>query len=124
MAFRTTSAHQIHSDRCCVLFHPKTGAIQHVHRVITYVGAEETPPDEMERAARGMRREPGGEMHSLIIESREFSERGRYKVDPKARRLVPMESKQKKPARPVSRPASKPKAKPKPKAKAGAKKRR
>jgi hypothetical protein len=124
MTFRTTGAHQVHSDRCCVLFHPKTGAIQHVHRVITYVGAEETAPDEMERAARAMSGESGGAMHCLIVESREFVEHGHYKVDPKARRLRRLESERKKPVRPASRPSLKAKTRAKPKARAGAKKRR
>jgi hypothetical protein len=105
MPFRTTGGHQIHSDRCCVLFHPKSGAIRHVHRVITYAGAEETPAAEMERIARGMVREAGGDVHSLIVESQEFAESGSYKVDPRARRILRVVKK--KPSRPRHRPAAK-----------------
>ncbi len=116
MAFRTTGGHQIHSDRCCVLFHPKSGAIRHVHRVITYAGAEETPAAEMERIARGVAREAGGDAHSLIVESREFSEPGSYKVDPRARRILRVVKK--KPSRPRHRPAAKVRSTAKPKTRA------
>ena len=56
MGFQTTGGHKIQSDRCCILFHPKSGMIQHVHRVITYVGAEETPAKRKTSRASAKRR--------------------------------------------------------------------
>jgi hypothetical protein len=65
--------------------------IQHVHRVITYVGAEETPATDIERTARRMMQKHGSEaqpLQSLMVNSRELAGPGRYKVDPKARRIL------------------------------------
>jgi hypothetical protein len=91
MGFQATGGHKIQSDRCCILFHPKSGMIQHVHRVITYVGAEETPATDIERTARRMMQKPGSEaqsLQSLMVNSRELAGPGRYQVDPKARRIL------------------------------------
>ena len=76
----------------------------------------------MERTARQMGRESVGGARCLIVESGELAEPGAYRVDPRARRVLRVEKKKRRPQRLTRRPAPKVKSPGKPKA--GAKKRR
>ena len=51
MHFKTTGTAKVRSVKCCVLFDHETGAIQHVHRVVTMEGVTEKTDAEIEARA-------------------------------------------------------------------------
>ena len=91
MNFVSTRKEQIQSVKCCVLFNPKDGSIQHVHRVVTLVGAEETPDAVIERRTLQLAREMGlqaTEAQLLHVDEKTIQTDRHYVVDVQKRVLV------------------------------------
>jgi hypothetical protein len=91
MQFKTTGTAKIRSVKCCVLFDAETGAIQHVHRVVTMEGVTETSDADMERRALQLAKDHGIQTAKVQIahfDAKAFAARARYKVNPKTRALM------------------------------------
>jgi hypothetical protein len=91
MQFRTTGSKQIRSIQCCVVFDPDDGQIQHVHRVVTMDGANDTSEQEMESRTLHLAREFGLNVKKLRImhvDSHDLLPGRQYSVDPASRKLV------------------------------------
>ena len=94
MSFATTGAARVRSMKCCVAFDASSGAIVHVHRVITLEGAEETPEREIEETALRYAREvdaQAGELRVLHVDPQSMKAGVHYVVDPAKRALVATE---------------------------------
>jgi len=65
MNVMSTGVPRVLSEKCCVLFDPKDGAILHVHRVVTMEGAAETPDSLLEARARHLAKGFGLDVASL-----------------------------------------------------------
>jgi hypothetical protein len=95
MHFKTTGTAKVRSVKCCVLFDGETGAIQHVHRVVTMEGVTETSDAEMEKRALKLAKDHGIKTTKVKIahvDSQAFAARARYKVDTKTRALIRTDS--------------------------------
>ncbi len=95
MQFKTTGTAKVRSVKCCVLFDAKTGAIHHVHRVVTMEGATETSEAQMEARALKLAGDHGigtAKIQIAHVDAKAFAERARYKVDTKTRALIRMDS--------------------------------
>lgn len=91
MGIQATGDLQVKSIRGCVLFDPKTGEIRHLHRVVTLVGADETPEKEMADRALRLAKEAGidcAALEVLHVDAGRFAPGQAYKVDTAKRRLV------------------------------------
>jgi hypothetical protein len=91
MQFKTTGTAKIRSVKCCVLFDGETGAIQHVHRVVTMEGGTETSDAEMETRALKLAKDHGiktTQIQIAHVDAKAFAARARYKVNPKTRALI------------------------------------
>jgi hypothetical protein len=91
MNFHTTGSAKVKSMSCCVLFDPKDGNIQHVHRVVTMEGVPETFQADLEAQTVKPAKDLGldtGNLQMLHVETTALAEPGRYSVDPKSRTLV------------------------------------
>lgn len=103
-----TAGAAVHSVKACVVFDAATGAVHHVHRVVTMEGAQETPDDEMKRdalryaadrlksgvALPGRRtaspaRHP--ELEALHVDPEKVDLNRPHRVDPRTRTLIPIE---------------------------------
>jgi hypothetical protein len=67
MNVMSSGAPRVLSEKCCVLFDPKDGAILHVHRVVTMEGAAETPDHLLEARARQLAKGFGLDVASLEL---------------------------------------------------------
>jgi hypothetical protein len=95
MQFKTTGTAKVRSVKCCVLFDGKTGAIRHVHHVVTIEGAAETSDAEMEARALKLAKDHGiatAKIQIAHVDAKAFAERARYKVDTKTRALIRIDS--------------------------------
>lgn len=91
MEFTTTDKGQIRSEMACLLYDPENGAILHVHRVVTFKGAEEWPVTAIEERTRQLATNFGLEaerLKSLIVDGKKLKPEKDYRVDPKKQRLV------------------------------------
>jgi len=91
MNFNTTGSAKVKSVSCCLLFDPKDGNIQHVHRVVTMEGAPDTSKADLEAQTLKLAKDLGldtGKLQVLHVEESALEGPGRYAVDPKARTLV------------------------------------
>lgn len=90
MNFSTTGSQNVKSVGSCVLFDPKTGAIHHVHHVVTMEGAAETSEAELEKETVGAARRLGlgtARLRVLHVAQDAFAERAHYSVDLRNRTL-------------------------------------
>jgi hypothetical protein len=95
MHFKTTGIAKVRSVKCCVLFDGETGAIQHVHRVVTMEGVTETSAAEMETRALKLAKDHGiktTKVQIAHVDAKAFAVRAKYKVDPKTRALIRTDS--------------------------------
>src|SRR6476660_6707876 len=95
MQFKTTGTAKVRSIKCCVLFDRETGAIQHVHRVVTIEGVAEKTDAEIEARALKLAKDHGIKTHKVqtaYVDAKAFATRARYKVDTKTRTLMRIDS--------------------------------
>jgi hypothetical protein len=108
-AFDTAGStdYAVESVKGCVVFDSASGAIQHIHQVVTIEGAEETPDDEVTRRALSLARErlegetalPGeqavraveGELEVLQFDPSQLDFTRPHRVDLQTRSLVPID---------------------------------
>jgi hypothetical protein len=91
MRFATTGAKKIISTQCRVMFDPHSGAIHHVHRVVTMDGAQESSEQEVEHRTRDLARSLGldiEKLHMISVDPSDLVPGAKYKVDPKSHKLV------------------------------------
>lgn len=87
---------QIVSDRACVVYEPKTGAIAHVHRVVTTQGGYAYNEAELHTRALALAATRGRnvkKLKTLTVESHRLAPNVALKVDPKRRELVEVKRK-------------------------------
>jgi len=95
MQFKTTGTAKVRSIKCCVLFDRETGAIQHVHRVVTMEGVAEKTDAEIEARALKLAKDHGiktKKVQVAHVDAQAFATRARYKVDTKTRALMRIDS--------------------------------
>ena len=95
MQFKTTGTAKVLSVKCCVLFDSETGAIQHVHRVVTMEGVAEKSDSEIEMRALKLAKDHGIIMKKVQVahvNSKAFATRARYKIDTKTKALMRVDS--------------------------------
>jgi hypothetical protein len=95
MQFKTTGTAKVRSVKCCVLFDRETGAIQHVHRVVTMEGVTEKTEAEIEARALKLAKDHGIKTKKVQIahvDAMAFATRARYKVDTKTQALMRIDS--------------------------------
>ena len=88
MQVQTIGDCRVLSDKCCVLFEAKTGAIHHVHRIVTLVGAAERSHGEMESAAHEIMMKTDKTLRTLVVDAATLALPGRYRVDPASLKLL------------------------------------
>jgi hypothetical protein len=81
---------EVESDRAYVVYDGKTGAIVHVHRVVTHRGATPVADEQGEARALEMARRFGPRSDRWrVLRAEQFDGRVPQRVDPKTRRLSP-----------------------------------
>jgi hypothetical protein len=102
-----STGYQVRSVQACVVFDTESGEIHHVHQVVTMEGAEATSDDEVKQRALSFARQrlesgtplPGeqtvrpveGELDALQVDPSLVDRTRPQRVDPRSRRLVPIE---------------------------------
>ena len=75
-----------------VVYDAVTGQIQHLHRVVTFVGGREPSEDEIAadalRAVSKLRRPHQGDRHALHLDTDTLEPNRKYRVDPATKVLV------------------------------------
>ena len=95
MQFKTTGTAKVLSVKCCVLFDRETGAIQHVHRVVTMEGVAEKSDAEIELRALRLAKDHGiivKKVEVAHVDAKAFATRAKYKIDTKTKALMRMDS--------------------------------
>jgi hypothetical protein len=91
MKFQTSGSAKVKAVSCCLLFDPKIGSIQHVHRVVTMEGAPDTSKADLEAQTLKLAKDLGldtGKLQVLHVDESAIAEPAHYAVDPKSRTLV------------------------------------
>jgi hypothetical protein len=97
----------VRSVKACVVFDSASGAVRHVHQVVTIEGARETPDDEVRRRALSLAQEqlesgtplPGeqviraveGELEALQFDPLQLDLTRPHRVDLRTKSLVPID---------------------------------
>jgi hypothetical protein len=84
---------EIESDRTCVVYEPKTGAIVHVHRMVTMKGGyvrsdADAHVRALEVAGASVKGRDCKKMQTLMVDSDRLVPHAAFKVDHKKRALV------------------------------------
>lgn len=96
MTFETTGRMRVQSDKSCFLYDPKDGTICYSHRIVTLVGADETPEKDVERRATELAKEINVDVRTLKalhVDASDLDLGRAYRVDPRKRVLVGSELK-------------------------------
>jgi hypothetical protein len=104
---RSTGKHQmaigpiggdIVAERVCVVYHPDTGEIVHIHQAVTLRGGatraeQEIEARALELALSSVKGRDRSKMKTLLVEPKHFERFKTYKVDIKKRHLVEVKRK-------------------------------
>ena len=91
MQFQTTGSRKVNSIRCCVVFNPADGKIEHIHRVVTMDGARGSSEKEAEARTRYLAKSLGlnvDKLEIIHVDSQALVPGLQFSVDLKSRKLV------------------------------------